>query len=234
VSQRDAVPSTPPSPFQTLPNSHYAHSIISTPATQYKQVQTHLPPVELDKALLSILFNLFAVFPFVLFLCPLTGNPIACCLPINVPTVLWCAMFPLVLRRRSSSITSVVMGSCPAGGGSLGDSAEREVAGVEEEAKEKGARGVEGRGAAAGAESRAERALICGSSRSITRSWSWNCRRAMMSDDVRWLMPWNASKAIWRGHHQRAVLRGETKEGLTLTSLRSGRVAPSKLTMVGG
>jgi hypothetical protein len=53
--------------------------------------QTHLSPppaAALVNPLRSILFSLLAVFAFVLFLCPLTGNPIACCLPVSVPIVL--------------------------------------------------------------------------------------------------------------------------------------------------
>jgi hypothetical protein len=85
---------------------------------------------------------------------------------------------------------SDVIGSDAAGGGSRGVR-------VEVEGERKGRTGVDGRGAAAGAERRAESALSCGSERSTTRSWSWNWRRAMIRDEVRWLMPWKASSAIW-------------------------------------
>lgn len=81
------------------------------------------------------------------------------------------------------------MGSSEGGGGSRwmrgGGGAEGEAG----EGRTKGRRGVEGRGAAKGAERRAERALIWGSVRSCTRSWSWNWRRAMILDEMLWFMP---------------------------------------------
>lgn len=153
------------------------------------QTPAHLAPATADvpKFLLSILFSRLAVLPLVLFLCPLTGKPMACCLPVSVPIVRWWAISARICRRRSSSIRREVMGSEGAGGGSRAVSSAEEEEGAERRAK--GRRGVEGRGAAAGAERRAERALSCGSERSATRSWSWNCRRAMMRAEVWWLMP---------------------------------------------
>lgn len=57
------------------------------------QPRTHPLPApaaaQLANPLLSIRFRRLAVFAFVLFLCPRTGKPIACCLPVSVPTVLW-------------------------------------------------------------------------------------------------------------------------------------------------
>lgn len=54
----------------------------------------------------------------------------------------------------------------------------------------------------------------------------------MMREEVRWLMPWKASKAIWRC----GVSSGPEDSGKalkrTLTSFLSGRVAPKRLTMV--
>lgn len=121
----------------------------------------------------------------------------ACWRPLRVPTVRWCAMSARRARLRSSSRTRFGSGSALRGGGSRARRSVEEEDEVDadadededEDEREKGRRGVEGRGAAAGAERRAERALSWGSLRSWTRIWSWNWRRAMMRAEVWWLTP---------------------------------------------
>lgn len=108
-------------------------------------------------------------------------------------------------RRRSSSRRRDGIGSWAVGGGSRGVSCDvdrsRGAAAAATAEGSKGKRGVEGRGAAAGADKRAESAFSWGSVKSETLIWSWNWRRAMMRDEVRWLMPWNASNAIWQARY---------------------------------
>lgn len=152
-----------------------------------------MPDGPVDMYRLSILLSFLAVRAFVLFRCPRTGNPMACWRPFKLPTVRWCAMSARICRRRSSSIIRFVIGSDLAGGGSrcsrVDVLASRDVDACLEGAEgalggSNGLNGVEGRGAAAGDDSRADRALSCGSDKSPTRIWSWNCNRAMIRAEV--------------------------------------------------
>lgn len=93
---------------------------------------------------------------------------------------------------RSSSIKSDVIGSELAGGGSRAINPDEDE---EDASTENGARGVDGRGAAAGAERSADSLLSWVSVKSATRIWSKKPRRAIIFDDVWCPTPLGRSRA---------------------------------------